>query len=91
MASGALIVAIGPEDVASMSYLKEKNTAVCINSADYETITQKLKDIFTADFPRKKYISNAFDTCLNEHNIDKNTETIKQILLEAVQSISKGN
>lgn len=83
MSSGTLIVAIGPEDISSMEYLKENGIAYCITENESDKIYSSVKKLYSPDFDRQKYISTAFELCRSYHSIEKNAEIIKKLIIEA--------
>lgn len=64
LSSKRLILAIGPDDIASMEYLK--NVAYCINSEN--VITQGLIEIMQDEHLRDQLIDNAINLYNTKHN-----------------------
>ena len=64
LSSKRLILAIGPDDIASMEYLK--NVAYCINSEN--VITQGLIEIMQDEYLRDQLIDNAINLYNTKHN-----------------------
>ena len=83
MGSGKLIVAIGPDDISSIEYLKENEIAYCITESDEENILTSVKKLFSTDFDKQKYIDTAKKMCQEQHNIEKNAEIIKKLIVDA--------
>lgn len=83
MSSGALIVAIGPEDISSIEYLNENKIAYCITENNPDKIQYAVEKLYSPNFNREKYINTAYDFCRSQHSIEKNAETIKNLIIEA--------
>lgn len=61
LGSRRCILAIGPEDVASMEYLKEKELGIIINSLDKEIIKTEIKKVIRTPELYTNYVTRAFD------------------------------
>lgn len=83
MASGALIVAIGPKDVGSMEYLADNKVAVCIFESESNKMKNEIEKMLSSDFNRDEYIDRAYDICQNEHSIKSNAECVRNIIFKA--------
>lgn len=86
MASGALIVAIGPKDVGSMEYLEENKVAVCIFDKEADKIKNRIKEMLSSDFHRNEYINRAYEICKGEHSIKNNAAIVRNIILSAYKN-----
>jgi len=76
MVSNRCILAIGPEQVASMRYLKENGAALCISSTDRNEITQMIKEyLFNSDY-RVATAKRAKKVALENHDINKIQEKL---------------
>ena len=83
MNSGALICAIGPEDISSIEYLSKNNVALCMCKNDVDEMAKKLKELNDEE-TIKGYIARARALCEEEHDIVKNSNRIKEMIVEAV-------
>lgn len=81
MACGTCLFAYGPEDVASIEYLRDNNCAcVVTNKAQLES---ELLKLITDEKLRAGYVENALQTAEKNHCIETNTEKFRKILLKA--------
>lgn len=78
LASGTCILAYGPEDVASIAYLKDNHAAVCISSP--EELKDGLTTLFTREDVRKEIVANALKLASKNHRADKNSQMIYSVL-----------
>lgn len=85
MASGALIFAIGPSEVASMEYLKSNDIAVCISDKS----VKKIYEALTSSYDSSKLTENAINLAKNEHNILNNSMRVTEILKSSVAKKSE--
>ncbi len=85
LSSGACILAFGPEDVASISYLKNADAAWLISRP--EDLKQKLRDLFTAPEKTRELIANARALAEENHSREKNSALLKAVLREAAEQL----
>lgn len=79
LSSNRLILAIGPEEVESINYLKRNNAAIVISNI--KTIDQELDKIYKKeDFDI--YIKNAIKLANKNHNNEENYSLLKKYLFE---------
>jgi UDP-N-acetylglucosamine 2-epimerase len=83
LACGTCLFAYGPEDTASIKYLRE-NEAACVVS-DSSQLETYLKEIITNKDLRRKYIINALNLAKTNHDMDINKRYFRKILMEVSQ------
>lgn len=83
MASGALMIAIGPDDIASMEYISEKNVGICINSLTCDEIYDKLNAVLNNNDLLNEVKACALEICYRNHSKDINSNIIKQLLADS--------
>ena len=71
MATGKCILGIGPSDLASMEYIKEKNFGYVINSNEKQEMDNILKEIILNSDKRNEYAENALLVAKKNHDILK--------------------
>lgn len=80
LGSKRCILAIGPKDVASMEYLKEKKLGITINSMDKKVIKREIKKII---FDPKLY-SDYVDRAYGEYKLRYTQENINEIVYKSI-------
>jgi len=70
MISNRCILAIGPDSVASMQYLKENNIALCVNSMEKADMQMIKQHLFDMNF-REKMANNARKVAIQNHSLIK--------------------
>ncbi len=83
MSSGALIIAIGPSDIASMEYISEEKIGICINSVTFDEIYNKLNDTLSNSHLLNQMKERAQEVCYRNHSKEKNAMIIRQLLIKA--------
>ncbi|OMD60021.1 hypothetical protein BSK62_26085 [Paenibacillus odorifer] len=78
LASGACIIAFGPKEVASISYL-EKDKAACVIS-DEASLENKLHYLFTSDEEKKRICTSAEKLAYRNHSSGENRELLQNII-----------
>ncbi len=78
--SGSCLIAYGPQEVASISYLKENNSAFVITEGD--SLKEKLNELFGDSNISKQIIANANKLAQKNHNLFRNAEFLKEKLEE---------
>lgn len=78
LASGTCMLAYGPEDVASIAYLKENHAAVCITSP--KELKDGLTALLTSEELRTEIVANALKLASENHRPDKNSQMIYRVL-----------
>ena len=81
MKSGAPIVAIGPANIASMNYLSQNSCALCVFDPSVKSISDGIKKLRSDPALCNKITSRASELAQKEHNVDKNAETVKNLIL----------
>ena len=80
MNSGKCILAIGPKEVASMSYLYDNNSAAVIFNKDVKSISNSLIDILSDTAKIELYRENSYKLVCKNHDIEK----IKSMIYEEI-------
>lgn len=83
MACGTCLFAYGPEDIASIEYLKDNNCACVVT--DKKQLESELLKLVTDEKLRAEYVENALQTAQKNHCIETNAEKFREILSEAVK------
>lgn len=89
LASGTCLMAYGPSEVASISYLKDNNAAFCIDEND--DLVSKLRTIIDSEELRSMYVNNALELANKNHNMLDNSVKVISVLTqnqECVKSLS---
>lgn len=87
MKSKRCIFAVGPNDIASLKYIKDYNFGVVINSIDKNILKKTLKNLIIDNELRSNYTRTAFDLVKRRHEINETSAMIKEIVNS---SVSKG-
>lgn len=77
--SGKCLIAYGPDNVASIRYLKKNNCAIVIN--DKDKIEEELYNIITNEEKRKEIINNEIEIGKKNHNSKKNSKKLYNIII----------
>lgn len=80
LASGTPILAYGPEEIASIEYLKENDSAFC--ASDEKELEGCLKSLISDEQRRSQIIENALNLAKKNHNGDINRQMLKNKLEE---------
>ena len=80
LASGTCLLAYGPEEIASISYLKNNNAAFVITEND--DLNGKLREIITNEALRQKITENALKLAEMNHNVILNSKQLLKIIKE---------
>lgn len=80
LASGRYILAVGPDEVFSLKYLKNSEVAYIINDEDY--IEKKIRDFFIENKLKDRYLTKALNLAEKNHNINENSKRLKNIIRE---------
>ncbi len=80
LASGTCLLAYGPEEIASISYLKNNDAAFVITEND--DLVLKLREIITNEALRQKITENALKLAKSNHNININSKKLLDIIKE---------
>ena len=86
--SGVCIFAYGPEDIASMEYLKNNDAACVVNYK--KDLEKNLLKILNSEQLRNKYVGNAFKLAEKRHNYDVNTNKFYEMINEAAKNRKEG-
>lgn len=87
LASGSCILAFGPDEVASIAYLKNNNAAYCITSSD--DLNTKLKIIIEDHALQDKLVKNAITLAHKNHNLNENSKLILNVISKSVNTCSE--
>lgn len=79
LASGTLLLAYGPSDLASTIHLKENNCAPVVS--DKLELKKVLKELLKDNKLKEEYETNAINTAMKFHDTKINSEKIRNILL----------
>lgn len=82
LASGVPLLAFGPEEVASMEYLREQNCAMCATSP--EELRETLLSAFTDAELREAVARNGLDTARIYHDSKANSLNMRTIFEECL-------
>lgn len=76
LASGACLIAYGPHDISSMSYLDENDAAIMLDEPHdiVSALTQ------TDDAAYERYVQNALELTRRNHDKQKNDAVVKELL-----------
>lgn len=88
LASGRCIFAVGPEDVASMQYLKEYDIAVTVMVDNKSSIKIALREVMLNSEIKTKYAEKGIEIARFRHNAAIIPENIFQIISSAVDNNS---
>ena len=83
LGSGACIFAYGPEEVASISYLKDNDAAIVVNSE--EKLEGALRELYSDRERRNEILLNARNLAKKNHDIEKNKEYIYNVFSECIK------
>ncbi len=78
LSSRRCILAIGPDDISSIEYLKENNAAIICNSQ--EEIYSQLRKIIDSPNMIKYYANNAYKCGINNHSASVISNTMRSVL-----------
>lgn len=82
LGSGVCLIAYGPDDVSSMSYLIENNAAYVITQK--QDLDVKIESILESGELRNYYINNAQKLANERHNFKENTKLLYNIISRSV-------
>lgn len=83
LASGRCLLAYGPDDVASIAYLKENDAAYVISKKS--DLEDKLKKIIESKELREEYAQKGYEAAKKFHSWENNCEKIRSILAEVAE------
>ena len=84
LATGACLLAYGPNDVASIDYLARNEAAFV--ASNKEELKQRIKEIFESNELREKISANAIALAKRNHDKNKIPVQVKTVLLNAISS-----
>ena len=73
--AGRCLLAIGPEDVSSMEYLKDNDAAHIINDTQRDAMKEALTPLFSAEY-RRATAKRAYEVAAENHDADKMRKTV---------------
>jgi len=71
MTSNRMILAIGPKNIASMSYLEQHEIGLCINSKNKSQIINKLKEFIFDETRRRGFAERAKSVASQHYNMEE--------------------
>lgn len=83
LASGVCLVLYAPKQLACTNYLLDKNAAYVIT--DPNSLDEKLSKIISDIDLRKQYAENALILADENHNISKNCEKFRKIIIDVIK------
>lgn len=83
LSSGTVMLAYGPEDIASIEYLKE-NGCACV-ATSLEELGVKLKELIENDNLRKEYANKAIEVAMVNHKIETNCKRFNNFINEIAE------
>ncbi|MFC3799833.1 hypothetical protein [Cohnella sp. GCM10012308] len=83
MASRRTIFAVGPDDIASIKYIKENNFGKVVTTRSSAAIKQGIEELLSNKNKRRFYSDTAFQGYLNMHTPKRNQENIYITIEEA--------
>jgi glycosyltransferase involved in cell wall biosynthesis len=90
LASGAVLLAHGPADAATIGYLKEHGLGLVVDQEDEAALEKSLLDLLN-DPERRQALGEAARAFVFEnHNLDILHERLRQIVVDAAQSDTGG-
>lgn len=90
LASGAVLLAHGPADAATIGYLKEHGLGLVVDQEDEAALEKSLLDLLN-DPERRQALSEAARAFVFEnHNLDILHERLRQIVVDAARSDTGG-
>lgn len=81
---GPCLVAVGPEEIASMAYLKENGAAYTI--CDPRGLSAGLKEVLTDEKLRQQIVERARVLANKNHSADTNSHNVRRWLEEAMEN-----
>jgi glycosyltransferase involved in cell wall biosynthesis len=84
LSCGTCLIAYGPEEIASIRYLKENGAAYVIS--DKRKLLPGLKEIINDKKLRKKIVKNAHNLARKRHDADNNSKRFESIIRSVVES-----
>lgn len=84
LGSGSCLIAIGPEDVASIEYLI-KNRCACVLT-QWDNASKKLTELFSNAEMYNYYVKNAGETVKRNHNLNKIQEVLSEVINYACEN-----
>ncbi|MCH8489188.1 MAG: glycosyltransferase [Oceanicaulis sp.] len=85
LASGAVLLAHGPSDAATIGYLKDNRLGVVIDEEDEVALERALLDLLNDPDQRQALGDAARQFAFKHHNLEDLHETLRQIIHDAAQ------
>lgn len=85
LASGTCLLAYGPDEIASIKYLRYNRIAFCIG--DNDDLSKKLAEIITNDDLRKEIEQNALHLAKNNHTANNNSKLLRRTFETVISNI----
>jgi len=84
LSCGTCLFAYGPEEIASVKYLKENDVACVVT--DKENLEVKLRKIISDKILRKYYIEKALKLAQKRHNAETNSRRFEKVIRDVVNN-----
>ena len=81
MNSGRVILAVGPNDIASIEYLQKTNSAFIINSNNYHKMHEQFIEFLSSN-KLKKYVKNGEKFVKQNHDMNQIQKYIEKVITE---------
>lgn len=82
-ASGAVVFAHGPKDVATIDYIAKTDAAVVVAEPDVEALKKELRTLAENPFLRLDYAVRAQAYIFSRHRLDRLQSDLRTVLMEA--------
>jgi hypothetical protein len=85
LASGKPILAVGPDDISSIRYLKRLGISYIINSLDETSIKNELMKILNEKYMHRDIGLKGIKIAKDDHSIEKNRKLIRDNLYDVLK------
>jgi glycosyltransferase involved in cell wall biosynthesis len=86
LAAGRCILAVGPDDVASIQYLAEHDLGVVVTTRDSGALKASLRQIIRSGESRVRYASRGPEAARDRHGLERVTNDMRDIMFSAVRA-----
>ena len=83
LSTGVCVLAVGPQDVASIQYLSDSQTGITITTNNAKIIKKSLKQIILNKELRESLKENAIELTKIRHDASVNRKKIEEIIFNA--------
>ena len=84
LAGGIPLIAYGPAEIASVSYLQRTDSALCITSPD--ELYERLREVFVEKKDMTAIVLNALGTARKNHVSQLNSQLVRKIISDAAHN-----